>query len=348
MDLYIKSLESISPQDTFDKSDAFPDFIERREPYFTCITPDFKKYIDNRMLRRMTKILRFGVATAKLCLDNANVMNPDAIVIGTGLGCLEDTVKFLKQIIVNEEYLLNPTSFIQSTHNTVSGQIALLLGCKNYNLTFTQSDISFENALIDAIMLLRDGDAENVLVGGIDEIVGESYELINASRCYKHTNHNRLSSDMFTLGEGATFFVISNNNSADCKCKIIDLNIINNIIDLKALHQELLVFLDNNAILFEDIDFVVSGINGLQSQNYIYNEFNSWFSNSNIVCYKSFVGEFDTAVSFGMYLGSKIIIHNNIPDKIILNRRNKINYSKGLVFNYTKDCNCSFILLSKC
>ena len=52
---------------------------------------------------------------------------PDAIITGTGLGCLEDTEKFLTAMVTNKEEFLTPTSFIQSTHNTVSAQIALLL-----------------------------------------------------------------------------------------------------------------------------------------------------------------------------------------------------------------------------
>ncbi len=45
---------------------------------------------------------------------------PGAIITGTALGCLEDTVTFLTRMIELNEELLPPTAFIQSTHNTVA------------------------------------------------------------------------------------------------------------------------------------------------------------------------------------------------------------------------------------
>ena len=171
MPIYINSAESISPQKTFHSGSFLSDIVTPDKDYFSCITPDYKEYINPRLLRRMSKMIRMGLATSKLCLDQAGIEQADAIVVGTGLGCVEDTFRFLKQIIDNDEKLLNPTSFIQSTHNTVSGQIALMLACQNYNMTFSQKSISFETALIDVIMLLKDKDAQHVLVGGIDEII---------------------------------------------------------------------------------------------------------------------------------------------------------------------------------
>ena len=70
----------------------------------------------------------------------------------TGLGCLEDTEKFLSSIYTNEEKLLNPTPFIQSTHNTVAGAIALAIKCHGYNATYTHRGFSFESALEDALI----------------------------------------------------------------------------------------------------------------------------------------------------------------------------------------------------
>ena len=104
----------------------------------------------------MSRIVKMGVFAALSCLRNAEVEIPDAIIAGTGLGCLEDTEKFLGSMYTSEEKLLNPTPFIQSTHNTVAGAIALAIKCHGYNATYTHRGFSFESALIDALMQIHD------------------------------------------------------------------------------------------------------------------------------------------------------------------------------------------------
>ena len=60
------------------------------------------------------------------------------------------------KMVDSNESALNPTPFIQSTHNTIGSQIALLLQCQGYNQTYTQRAFSFENVLLDAILELKE------------------------------------------------------------------------------------------------------------------------------------------------------------------------------------------------
>jgi 3-oxoacyl-(acyl-carrier-protein) synthase len=96
----------------------------------------------------MSKILKMGVASGTLALREAGITAPDGIITGTGYGCLEDTGTFLTKMIEGRETALNPTPFIQSTHNTIGSQIALLLQCQGYNQTYTQRAFSFENVCL--------------------------------------------------------------------------------------------------------------------------------------------------------------------------------------------------------
>ncbi len=207
MEGYINSAFSISPQDTFDLEDFFLNFkdVPVSTDFFECVSPDYKQYIDPRQLRRMSKVIRMGVACSKKALEKAGIVVPEGIHIGTGLGCLNDTDKFLAQITENNESLLNPTAFIQSTHNTVSGQIALNIACKNYNLTFSQAEVSFETALIDALLFLQQNNKQQVLVGGIDELIETSMSLMKKAGCVK--TENNVSG--YIPGEGSSFFVVS-------------------------------------------------------------------------------------------------------------------------------------------
>ena len=89
--------------------------------------PDYKEIItDATLRRRMSRFVKMGVACGLECIGQTSDI--DAVITATGLGCLADTEKFIESIVANNERLLNPTPFIQSTFNTVGGQLALLKG----------------------------------------------------------------------------------------------------------------------------------------------------------------------------------------------------------------------------
>lgn len=124
---------------------------------------------DANMRRRMSKIVKMGVATGRECLQKAEINSPSAIVTATGYGCLADSEKFLRAIISTGETQLPPTPFIQSTFNTIGSQLAILCDCRGYNMTFVNRFSSFDDALIDSILAIGDGE-ENVLLVAADEM----------------------------------------------------------------------------------------------------------------------------------------------------------------------------------
>ncbi|HQW93271.1 MAG TPA: beta-ketoacyl synthase chain length factor, partial [Ferruginibacter sp.] len=169
--MYISATGNISPQKTFGHQPMLADTVVFTGNRLTAIEPDYKEFIEPKLIRRMSRIIRMGVAAAMECLQQANIKVPDAIITGTAYGCLEDTNSFLSKMVEFNEELLTPTAFIQSTHNTIGAQIGLMLQCNNYNNAFVHRGFSFESALLDGMMLLKEKDASNVLVGAIDEII---------------------------------------------------------------------------------------------------------------------------------------------------------------------------------
>ena len=132
MAIYIKGMGNISIQDTLGKN--FIDApVSYSEPYIRCIEPNFKDFINPLQLRRMSRIIKRAIASSLTAVEQSGIAVPEAIISGTGLGCIEDTEKFLSAMIENEEKFLQPTYFIQSTHNTISSQIAIYLKCHSYN-----------------------------------------------------------------------------------------------------------------------------------------------------------------------------------------------------------------------
>ena len=73
---------------------------------------------------------------------------------------------------------------MQSTHNTISSQIALHLKCNKYNSTYTQQGISFESGLFDTYLQFKLGKINgfscghdemtpNILFYSIKSIIGK-------------------------------------------------------------------------------------------------------------------------------------------------------------------------------
>ena len=126
--------------------------------------PDFKQYIPPLQARRMSTALKRVLVCARQALEQAGVTMPDAIVCGTRLGLMDHTNRILDSLKENGEEGISPTDFMQCTHNTMASTIAIQLGCHGYNCTYSQSERSLENALLDAKLLLEEGSCQTVLV----------------------------------------------------------------------------------------------------------------------------------------------------------------------------------------
>lgn len=165
---------------------------------------DLKSLIpDANMRRRMSKMIKMGVASGLKCLSEAGIASPNAIITASGYGCLADSEKFLSTLISNNEQLLNPTPFIQSTFNTIGSQIAILTNCTQYNMTYVDGIDSFDSALLDGILCANDGN-NNVLIGIADELTQTLFDIFVRMHII---SENKRPID------GAFFFLLSNQKS---------------------------------------------------------------------------------------------------------------------------------------
>ena len=145
---------------------------------------DSKDVISPMEARRMGKLLKAATLSSLRALKIAGhrtkgtllqseaterIEKPDAIITATSRGMLENSEKFLIDMVENGESLLKPTLFMQSTHNTIGSSIAIRLGCHGYNTTYSQGNESLDWAMRDAERLIKSGKANCVLVGVHDE-----------------------------------------------------------------------------------------------------------------------------------------------------------------------------------
>ena len=119
--------------------------------------------------RRLSGVLRRALLTSLVTLKRAGIEQPQAIITGTAMGCVDETEKFLRELANDGEGSLKPTNFIHSTHNTISSLIAIHAHCHSYNSTYAHGQRSLESALTDAWLQIALGDLETALVGWYDE-----------------------------------------------------------------------------------------------------------------------------------------------------------------------------------
>ncbi|WP_299242608.1 beta-ketoacyl synthase N-terminal-like domain-containing protein [uncultured Aquimarina sp.] len=351
-DCFINGIASISAQPTTDPDMFLEELISYHENIFRCHDPNYKDYIKPAAMRRMSKSVKMGVTTASMALKDSGVEIPDAIITGTGMGCKQDSEKFLENILHNDEQFLTPTLFIQSTHNTVGGQVALGLGCKAYNVTYVQGAASFETSVMDAQLMLSEESGKNILVGGIDEIAKNSTLLHKLDGQIKEEDIDIITLlDSNTSGtvasEGATFMVLGAKTDKSL-ANIIDVETISEATpdEIKADIEK---FLLRQGLSVDDIDAVVLGNNGdIKYDNYYKNLQSSIFSNIEQLCYKHLIGDYYVASSFGFWLACKIFATNQIPSVLKVNDVTAKNHNNILLYNQYLGKNHSIALLQRC
>ena len=350
---YINGLGCISAQKTFDTVFLEEAELNVNDTVLALKAPIYKDFIPPVAIRRMAKGVKNGIVASTLALRDAHIENVDAIITGTGMGCIEDSEKFLKAILDNDEQFLTPTSFIQSTHNTVGGQIALGLQCKSYNLTYVNGSVSFESALFDAKMKIEEEQASSILVGGIDETADYTMSLFKLAGFLKQENQSpytilNSTTKGVVFGEGSTFFALENEKKVNTYAEILDIEILNKL-DIIEVENKIISFLASNNLKLTDIDAVVLGYNGDVDSDLYYKELsNSTFVNTPQVYYKHLCGEYDTASAFGLWVGAKIMQTQTIPAIVKINALENSVYKTILLYNQRNGIDHSFTLITKC
>jgi 3-oxoacyl-[acyl-carrier-protein] synthase II len=354
MHIYIQGTGCISPQETAVGESFLPVMRIYEGTRLSTVDPDYKQWIDLKQIRRMSRVVKMGVGAAKLSLQEAGVEVPDAIITGTAYGCLDDTGVFLTKLVNQQEEMLTPTSFIQSTHNTVGGQIALLLGCNAYNNTFVHKGFSFESALLDAIMLLRENTVQHILVGGLDEITQYSHQILSRFGIYRtgsvvNTTLLQVPAKGTIAGEGAAFFTLGTSKGPHTAAEITGLSTLYRPASAAAVSGEITSFLTAQGCSVSDIDLVITGRNGdIVTDHAFAGLENSLFAGIPVAAFKHLCGEYPTASAFALWLGNKILQTQEVPATALFSGNAPERINRILICNQHNDTHHSLILLTAC
>jgi 3-oxoacyl-(acyl-carrier-protein) synthase len=342
----------ISPQNTAGDGGFLTDVVESAGDYLKCIEPVYRGYIDPILGRRMSRLIKMGITSAKMCMADSGLADPDAIITGTGLGSVEDTEKILGEITVEERFL-NPTPFIQSTYNTISSQIAINLKCHGYNSTYVHRTFSFESGLLDAILQFAEGSAEKVLVGGIDEMTPNHLAITRRLGYWKEKPVSNLAllSDPTPgaiAGEGSAYFLLGKEPGPSVYARLKDVKTVYIRNSGKSIRDYLPCFLQRNGLTPWDIDLVLLGMNGDTQFDQVYHDFaGNFFAAKPQAWFKHLCGEYHTASGFALYLAANILKSQKVPDILQLNPILPGRLKNILIYNQYLNTNHSLLLVQQ-
>jgi 3-oxoacyl-(acyl-carrier-protein) synthase len=341
--VYISSAKQISVQAPL-VEEWMDNPISYTEPYIRAIDPDFKQYFAPNVTRRLGKILKRAMLTSQQVMEASGISNPDAVITGTGLGCIENTELFLEALTLEGEEMLKPTHFMQSTHNTISSLIAIDAHCHGYNSTYAHKGVSFECALLDAFMQLQNGQIQTALVGAHDEMTPKYFTLL------KRIGYLGNAANGFS-GETALSLMLTAAPIRDTLCRISGMEMLYRPTNLKALKENLTRLLNNAKLPLEEIDAVMIGKSGQEANDGVYTEISPvLFPDKKLLRYKHLFGESYTASGLGVYAAATCLHQQRIPAHLFVNSETKEQKEVKhiLFYNQFENKNHTFVLLSSC
>lgn len=298
--VYIKAATQISMQQPL--SEAWMTApVEHTEPYVRSLDPNFRDWLNPLESRRMGKILKRALVTAQKVMHDSGVQQPDAVITGTGLGCIENTELFLDQLCREGEEMLKPTYFMQSTHNTISSLISIHDHLHGYNTTYSHKSVSFDSALLDAFTQLRLGDIRTALVTGNDEMTPSYFSILQRAGYVGQ-------SGQVAAGETSVAMMLTT-DPADALCEIEEVSM-----SVRGVQQP-----------FAPADLLVLGTNGVPQNDQLYREVAQHMPGVETFEYKRLFGESYTVSGLGVYAAAHLLSQGRAGRVLFVNHSDNLN-----------------------
>jgi len=180
-------------------------------------------YIEKKEAKRMDKFTQYGVAAAKMALQDAglDITEENAedvgVIVASGIGGIETLEEQHKVLLEKGPNRVSPFLIPMMIINMAGGQISIATGAKGPNSTIVTACASSTHAIGDAFKLLQRGDAKVVISGGTEAAITplgvagfcalkalstRNDEPERASRPFD------LERDGFVMGEGACMVIL--------------------------------------------------------------------------------------------------------------------------------------------
>lgn len=192
---------------------------------FACEVKNFDplNYVEKKEARKLDLFTLYSLAAAEECIKDAGIneecdLKKAAVLIATGIGGMEtfqnEVLKFGENPDVPR---FNPFFITKMIPNIAAGQISIKYGFRGISYAISSACASSNNAIGNALDLIRMGRANMVLVGGSEAPVSQAaIGGFNAMKALSTMNDSYTtasrpfdtSRDGFVLGEGAGILMV--------------------------------------------------------------------------------------------------------------------------------------------
>lgn len=135
----------------------------------------YKKYVKGSTLRRMDTVTKMAMVSGKQALNNSGLRvtpqncNRIGVIYGTGTGPLETIENVSRKMITEGLNSIDPNAFPNTVLNAAPGQFSIANMLKGPNSTISAGSVSSLSAFIYATELLRNNQADAIIVLSSDE-----------------------------------------------------------------------------------------------------------------------------------------------------------------------------------
>ena len=312
------------------------EWIERpvvyADAYIRSLDIDYKQWLAPAESRRLGKLLKRALVTSLSAMQKSGVEHPDAVITGTGLGCIENTEILLTHLCEEGEENCKPTPFMQSTHNTISSLVSIHTHSHGYNATYAHKEASFDCALEDAWMQMQLGHIKTALVGGQDEMTPKYFGLLCKT--------GYLGRPSQVAGEAAVSVMLNAEPVPEALCKITF---------FKRCYRPTSSTLAAIAAEVGHIDAVMTGISGMDATTTAQlQEVADLFPSTPLLQFKNIFGESYSAYGLGIYATAHILHQQRFPEEmLILGYNRPVSLQRILVLNQIGGKDYTFTVLEK-
>ena len=181
-------------------------------------------YMDSKDARKMARFTQFGVAAAKMALDdaglmgNTEVLDETGIVLGVGIGGLEETEADVLGMAKTGFVKTNPMAIPKLIPNEVGGNIAIQFGLHGPVQSLATACSSGTDALGVAFDMVRSGRLDCCMSGGAESTICQfgvvGFEVLHAlsqgfdddpSKASRPFDKQR---NGFVMGEGSAILIL--------------------------------------------------------------------------------------------------------------------------------------------
>ncbi|MEW6042070.1 MAG: beta-ketoacyl-ACP synthase II, partial [Elusimicrobiota bacterium] len=133
-----------------------------------------ENYIEKKKIRRMDPFVQYGVAAAKEAIKDSGLdantedLSKIGVIIGSGIGGITTIEEEHRTLIEKGPKRVSPFLIPMEIINMAGGEIAMEYGFTGPNYGTVSACASANNAIGDALRLLRYGDADVMITGGAE------------------------------------------------------------------------------------------------------------------------------------------------------------------------------------